>query len=1015
GAYTLVECGPGRQLAGLARGQVPPGGLPPLPSLPGPRDAEPDLAVLAGTAGRLWTVGVPLADGAPGPVARRVPLPTYPYERRRLWVDPDPAGTVAAPTRTGAVPVEDWFRVPSWRQDAPAVTPAPFARCLAFTAGRAGDALVAALRRSGVDVVEVVAGDGYGIDPAGRYTVRPGDRPDLEKLVADLAVGGGVPERVVHAWPLDGEPAGTDVAAAWRAQDLGFLGLLGLAQALAGGGLSDPVHLDVLTAGTEDVTGTDLTRPEHATVAGIARVLPLEVPGLTVRHVDADAAGGGRVVADLVGELFRAPGGTSGPVVLRGGRRWVRDHLPVRVPPASDPAGGLRERGVYVVTGGLGGLGLTLAEDLARRVRARLVLVSRTGPAGEGAAAAVRRMEAAGAEVLVLAADITDPAEVRRVREAARERWGRVDGLLHAAGVAGGGMAELKDRAVAERVLAPKLTGTLALAQAFGGDDLDVVVLFSSVTAVAGGVGQVDYCAANAFLDAVARARHGFACRVVSVDWGGWLEVGMAADAARSARSAEDAADAGAVGEEPVDHPLLRSRRAAGDGRFFCSARLSAGSTWLLDEHRVGGVPVLPGTAVLELAHAAATATTTPPSPGAVLELRDVSFVRPVTAPEGTTVDVQVTVTPGPDGADLEVSGPGGFGVYAVATAAWVDPAPPRRHDLAALLARLTPEGPAPQDGEDGLVRVGPHWPVPARVHAGDREQVALIELADPPAGEPGGWHLNPAVLDRAVAFPRLDGGPGWLPLGYGRIVAVRPLPAKVWSHVRYTGGTADDVVTADVTVLDEDGEEIASVTDFLLRRVDPAAGAPGAPGAPAASAASAAPPAARERSGEERGILPADGAEAFARLLATDLGPQVVVSAVPLEEILAGVAGSALAGRSPDPDEDDLPEQEGQPRAVDGDYVAPRTDLEATLARIWGEVLGIGEVGVEDDFFELGGNSLLGVQLVAQVRRAVGAKLPMRTLFDEPTVAGIAARIAALGGPAGPDSDDSIPRLPRS
>ena len=1000
GDWALVECGPGRQLAGLARAQVPSGALPPLPSLPGPRDPDGDLATIAGTAGRLWTVGVRLADGAPGPAARRVPLPTYPYERRRLWIDPDPGGEVAEPVRRGGLPVEDWFAVPSWRQDAPAVTPAPFARCLALTGGPRGDALVAALRRSGVDVVEVVPGDGYGLDPDGRYAVRPGDRTDLEKLVADLVVGGGVPARVVHAWPLDGEPAGTDPDAAWRAQDRGFLGLLGLAQALTAGQLADPVHVDVLTAGTEDVTGPDLTRPEHATVAGVARVLPLEHPELTVRHVDADPATSD--VDALLGELFRLPDGVPGPVALRGGRRWVRDHLPVRVPAPAEPAAGLRERGVYVVTGGLGGLGRTLAEDLARRVRARLVLVGRSEPSA-AAAAAVRRMEEAGAEVLVLAADVTDPAGARRVRDAAVERWGRVDGLLHAAGVPGGGLVELKDRAVAEAVLAPKLTGTLALAAAFGADDLDVVVLFSSVTAIAGAVGQVDYTAANAFLDAAARARLGFRCRVVSVDWGGWLEVGMAAGAATPAES--DPADGA---DEAIDHPLLSGKRAGGDGRFFCTARLSEDSTWLLREHRVGGVPVLPGTGVLELMHAAVRETTTPPAPDSVLELRDVSFVRPLAVPPGSTADVRVTVTPGLDGADVEVGA--GPDVYAVATAAWAPPAPPARHDLPALLARSEAAGPPPAAGDDDLVTVGPLWPVPARVHVGDREQVALIEVGGP--AEEG--FLHPAVLDRAVAFPRLaDAGleGGWLPLGYGRLVAHRPLPARVWSHVRYTGDGADGMLTADVTVLDDEGTELAAISDFLLRRVGDEPG-PAAP-APAREA----PP----TPDDAAGIRPADGAEAFARLLATDLGPQVVVSAVPIAQILSDVAAGLPGAQDVSDDElDDEPDGDGgEVRFADGDYVAPRTDLEATLARIWGEVLGIGQVGVDDDFFELGGNSLLGVQLVAQVRKVVGARLPMRTLFDEPTVAGIAAKVAALKEPSAPGPEDGpgeglIPRLPR-
>ncbi|HET8641507.1 MAG TPA: type I polyketide synthase, partial [Pseudonocardiaceae bacterium] len=502
GSWALVECGPGHQLAGLARRLTSREGLPPLPSLPGPDDRKGDLDVLGAAAGRLWTAGVPLATEALTAPGRRVPLPTYPYERRRYWIDPDPQVTAAAPAGPPPktrLPVDDWFTVPVWRQEA-AVGPAgvPFSRCLAFTAGGLGAQVAESLRAAGVDVVEVVPGERYGRDRSGRYTLRPGQHVDVERLVGDLVAAGGVPQRVVHAWALAGEPAGLDVAAAWRAQELGFFSLLALVQALAAAQLADPVHLDIVTAGTEDVTGTDLTRPEHAAVAGVVRVVPLEVPALSVRQIDLDPAEAGLVeagagevercaveacVTELSRQLTRQPDGRL--VALRRGRRWRRDHEPVRVPRPAGPEAGLRDKGVYLITGGLGGLGLTVAEDLAIRVRARLVLLGRGGLPHRDewddhlrrhgtahrigrAVAAVRRIEAAGGEVLVATGDVADLDALRAARSAALARFGRVDGIVHAAGVAGGGMAEVRDRAAARSVLSPKLAGVLALAEVFG-------------------------------------------------------------------------------------------------------------------------------------------------------------------------------------------------------------------------------------------------------------------------------------------------------------------------------------------------------------------------------------------------------------------------------------------------------------------------------------------------------------------------------------------------------------------
>jgi NAD(P)-dependent dehydrogenase (short-subunit alcohol dehydrogenase family)/acyl carrier protein len=726
----------------------------------------------------------------------------------------------------------------------------------------------------------------------------------------------------------------------------------------------------------------------------------VDVPGLSVRHSDLDPAATGRAVLDrCVDELFRTPG--AGSVALRRGRRWRRDFQPVPVPSPADPVAGLRERGVYLITGGLGGLGLAVAEDLARRVKARLVLVGRTGlppreewddvlRRGGGtdragrAVTAVRRIESAGGEVLVLAADVTDAGALGRVRAETLDRYGRVDGILHAAGTPGGGLAEVRDEATARQVLAPKLAGTLALARVFGADDLDVVVLFSSVIAVVGVVGQVDYCAANAFLDAVARSGHGFGCRVLSVDWGAWLEVGMAAEAG--------------AGDQPVDHPLLRTRRADGS----LSGVLTPGTQWLLGEHLVGGVPVLPGTGHLELMHCAVRELTVPPGRNQVVELRDVTFLRPFAVPGPAGADVRVTVTPGPDGWTVLVAGADGG--YAQATAGWVDPGPAPRHDLDAVWARGAPPTPPepPAEGED-LVFLGPHFPVPQDVRVGPAghpaEHVARLALTDP---APGNWWLQPALLDRAVTPVQLQGG-GWLPFGYGRVLARGPLPDRVRSQVRHTGA-GPDLVTVDVTVTDEDGVELVAVTDLLLRRTTVLPGtAPGPVTHPPVETGSGAV-----------GIRPADGAEALCRLLAVDLGPQVVVLAEPLAELQARVEAATAAPEELVGPAD--PDAAAEPRAVDGDYVSPRTELETVLAGIWSDVLGIGEVGVTDDFFELGGNSLVGLRLVAAVRKAVGTKLPMRALFDQPTVAEIAARIEELRDPgaAAPPPEQPIPRLPR-
>nr|WP_225956564.1 type I polyketide synthase [Amycolatopsis lexingtonensis] len=965
--WALVECGPGHQLAGLARGQVPKGLPAPQPSLPGRTDREGDVETLYAAAGLLWTHGVSVELTTAG---HRVPLPGYPYARKRYWVDPDPKGTLVQPEQpSGPLPLDEWFAVPSWRQAGPELRREPFASCLAFVDD---DVLPGLLRDAGVAVTEVRPGAAFAATDRG-FTVRPGVRADYDELVAAL---GDRPERVVHAWALGGTETGM------AAQERGFFSVLNLVQAWG-----EPVRIDVLSTGTADVTGTDLTRPEHATLAGIARVLPLEVPGTAVRRIDVEA-----VTEEVVAELFRP---AEAEVALRRGRRWVLEHTQVTVPEAVPV---LREGGRYLITGGTGGIGVTLAEDFALRVRAKLILLTRSGlpPREEWdtrdgtdrtarAIRAIRRMEAAGSVVHVVAADVTDPARLREVRELAEREFGGLDGIVHAAGLPGGGVAEVKERAAAEAVLAPKIAGTLALASAFADLPMDFVALCSSVTAVSGDFGQVDYCAANNFLDAYARGDHGWRARVVSHDWGGWDEVGMAAEVAAptTIRSTRTKADG------PVAHPVLTTRTGED-----CHGLVSAAAHWLLDEHRIAGVPVVPGTGHLETVRAAVEAALPKPGDGHVVELRDVAFLEPFSVPEGTVAEYRV----GFDGDGFAVTSRAG-GVtktHVRGSAGWIPAPATSTVDLDAVRARTSvlDDGNAFGTGRTSMVTFGPRWAALRTHHVGTHEELASLVA---PVFDTG-WGLHPALLDVATAFGRGRGSGTYLPMSYGRVVVHDALPASFHSHLRYRDSGGDQVIAADLTLCADDGRVLVEIEDFVLRQVDEGAVSGGLT-APAAKSTV-----------DSSGIRPVDGAEAFLRALTPGLGGQVVISTRPVRDLFARrVTAEAL-------EETEEVAEVVQAQSQD-DYVAPRTDLEAEIARQWAEVLGVEHIGVHDDFFALGGNSLVAIQLIAQVRKTTGARLAMKTLFESSTVAALVERIEELQSASlsrESDAATTIPKLER-
>ncbi|WP_344748421.1 phosphopantetheine-binding protein, partial [Streptosporangium vulgare] len=279
-----------------------------------------------------------------------------------------------------------------------------------------------------------------------------------------------------------------------------------------------------------------------------------------------------------------------------------------------------------------------------------------------------------------------------------------------------------------------------------------------------------------------------------------------------------------------------------------------------------------------------------------------------------------------------------------------------------------------------------------------------------------------------ATSFTWIDVVGHYLPLGYGRITVRDRLPGRFWSHMRFRDSGTDEVLAVDVTLIDSDGVIVTEISDYVLRRINTDAVVAGVTAdAGAQRAGTVTVPdqggqVATTAGGPDAvGIRPAEGAEAFHRLLATPLGAQVVIAATPVAAYLAGVGSVTQETVETELDPAAVSDRPRPGGAVADDYVAPRGDVETAIARLWSEVLGGERIGVDDDFFELGGNSLIAVQLIALIRKELGVRLPMRSLFEEPTVAGVTALIeqARAATPAAAEtapaaSQTMIPRLPR-
>ena len=302
----------------------------------------------------------------------------------------------------------------------------------------------------------------------------------------------------------------------------GFHTLLALVQAAYECEISHQLKVLIVANGLAQLDNEDhLLHAEKAVLLGPCRVIPQEVSGLTMRCIDIQANYLDVTDPLLPPAIIAEAMANNNEVLtaLRSGGRYTEKMF--NLPGISKGQARLRQGGTVFVTGGVGGLGLLTAKHLFDTVRARLVLCSRWLPPPRDQWAAMARrndkigralkelieLEANGAEVLIVKTDVTDFDSLSAAVSQARSHFGRIDGVVHAAGIINDGPALGKTREAADREFGAKVIGAFNLEKIFADSVLDLFIYFSSMSSYYPNVGQVDYSAANAVLDRLALRR----------------------------------------------------------------------------------------------------------------------------------------------------------------------------------------------------------------------------------------------------------------------------------------------------------------------------------------------------------------------------------------------------------------------------------------------------------------------------------------------------------------------------
>ena len=524
------------------------------------RDEDERASLLTGLAA-LHCLGQPVAFASLYPQGGRVvSLPNYAWQRERYWLTPE--GTQAGAAEANALYFEP-AKVSTSTPHAPAIasTGSPDSVRLYFhnswqeaplsTEARRGNTsgsiLIlgtsdtalregrAALSAEHVPVVLVKPGRSFRDLGGLTYEINPLQPNDYQRLVNELAQQNLLPGRIIHGWSK--QSFSSEQSEMQEHLEQGVYSVLYLSQALLE---QKPQHETRLWYVYQ--TNQAEVLPQHAALSGSFKTIRQENPKLIYKTLeirpasDTPLPGNTKSIWELLAREVRECRDDEFEVRYEGESRYARQLKEVELEDqtrATQPTLPLKAGGVYLITGGAGGLGLLFAEHLAKQQqRVKLVLTGRS-PLNAEIAAQLKRLESFGAEAIYIPTDISRREQVATLVKEIKSRYGAVSGVLHVAGVLNRAFLSNKRAEDVALVLSPKVYGTLYLDEVLKDEPLDFFVLFSSISAVKGYEGLFDYAYGNSFMDHFAERRENLRAtrqrsgRTVSINWSLWQDGGM--------------------------------------------------------------------------------------------------------------------------------------------------------------------------------------------------------------------------------------------------------------------------------------------------------------------------------------------------------------------------------------------------------------------------------------------------------------------------------------------------------
>jgi amino acid adenylation domain-containing protein len=965
-ALLYLEVGPGNTLTGLIRPGLAARNEAAVHFIKHPKDKYPDAAMFARGIGQVALYGQSInwkAYFEDNKVAK-VRMPLYSFSRKAFrsgFPNIIQDLTLAKNSVEGRKEIADWSYYPSWKKLTPVFNKTvPAGENILILHDNTGLSAALSEQLSGNNQICNVYQQENHVPGNNDAVIISPDKEAYAAMLTSLQQKELLPHKIIHCLNIYTDHQELDAAI-----NNSFFSLLYLSQAIGELLPAHPVEIIVVSSEIFNICYESNIIPEKAMLMGPARIIGKEYGNIKVRLIDIDhsfcsnASALNKTISLLVDEISDNNGKQI--IAHRGYSRWEQDYGKVGV---MDQSTGLATGKTYLITGGLGSIGFNIASYLLKNFDARLLLIGRSvinpaQQATDGKAGMMAYLQSISNKVTYCAVNIEDEVALSHVITTYEAEFGSIDGVLHAAGIAGGGLIQLKTAKEAQNIFGPKVQGTLNLDKVLADRKLDFFTIFSSISSIVPVMGGVDYNAANSFIDAFVQSKDGQG-NYQSINWDAWKEGGMAVGNDNSHLQLLDKQILGHI-------DVYKDLTVAGDYYFS----LDYDNEWWINEHIFDGKGIMVGVAYWDLIWSILEISLDVSG----FEIEDLIFLTPLSASEHESCEVKVSLRSNQTGSySISVSCKDTTDEWRVSAKARInihqsDPIV-NTHTISGDVIEIHYQN--SNYSPSGNVYFGPRWINTLVLQVAEKTGYCLLTLNDSFLTDLDNYKIHAALVDRGTGFlPRYLSDKSYLPFSYRSVRVYGKIPARVHCYSRMVEIQEGSIVL-DVSFVNDANEVLVDIKGYTMLEYNDSMKMKSSDKS-STSARGIDFKKALQQNLEEKGILFEEGIFLLEKIIATNL-PQIVVSTTDLHKRLAhGIAESLSRKVNAD--------GELAIQTVNADNIA---DL---IANVWETVLDCKVVDYATNYFDLGGDSLKAIIILEKIKRELGVDISLPSFFKYPTV----------------------------